>query len=91
MMGSSLGKFMAINIIFIMAIAWIIIFGNTYTFELTWNERECLQKEWQDCTPEDKIGDCEIYIEYITTGPYYNETTEPAIKMRKEVCVRYED
>lgn len=46
---------------------------------------EC-ELEWVECTDDDLIGDCETFEETITIGPYWNETTETKITLRKQVC-----
>ena len=49
------------------------------------NAEEC-ELEWVDCTDDDRIGDCEEHTEEIVTGPYWNETTEIKITLRKQIC-----
>jgi len=50
------------------------------------DEQEECELEWVECTDDDIIGDCEPFEETIVTGPYWNETTETKITMRKQVC-----
>lgn len=50
------------------------------------DEQEECELEWVECTDDDLIGDCELFEETITIGPYWNKTTETKITLRKQVC-----
>lgn len=47
--------------------------------------KEC-ELEWVECSDEDLVSDCELYEQEIVTGPYWDETTETKITLRKQIC-----
>lgn len=49
------------------------------------NNHDC-ELEWVECTDDDKVSDCEIYEKEVITGPYWNETKDIKITLRKQVC-----
>lgn len=42
--------------------------------------------EWVECTDDDMVGDCEEHHEESVVGPYWDETTETKITLRKQIC-----
>lgn len=49
-------------------------------------EAEDCKLEWVECSDEDLVSDCDVHEQEIVTGPYWDETTETKITLRKQIC-----